>query len=107
LKKLQVAPAAPKREQPTTVTGTLRCESYSVRADCEIDKFCSWADDRKQCQRKSGSLATSMLEASPKATSPTACSGVEALVGREKRCLKPGDSFKDCPVSGDGGGACG
>jgi formylglycine-generating enzyme required for sulfatase activity len=25
------------------------------------------------------------------------CLGIEALVGNEKRCLKPGDSFKDCP----------
>jgi formylglycine-generating enzyme required for sulfatase activity len=97
LKQQKVAPPATKRELPTTVTGTLRCESYSVRADCESDAFCSWADDRKQCQRKSGSLATAMLETSPKATAPTTCSGVEALVGNEKRCLKPGDSFKDCP----------
>ena len=22
----------------------------------------------------------------------------EALVGKEKKCLKPGDSFKDCPA---------
>jgi formylglycine-generating enzyme required for sulfatase activity len=26
-----------------------------------------------------------------------ACDGVEALVGNERRCLKPKDSFKDCP----------
>ena len=26
------------------------------------------------------------------------CTGVEALVGQEKRCLKPGDSFKDCEI---------
>jgi formylglycine-generating enzyme required for sulfatase activity len=25
------------------------------------------------------------------------CDGVEALVGNEKRCLKPKDSFRDCP----------
>jgi formylglycine-generating enzyme required for sulfatase activity len=98
LKKQQVASPAPKREQPTTVTGTLRCESYSERAACTADTFCSWIDDRKQCQRKSGSLTTALLEATPKATSPATCSGVEALVGNEKRCLKPGDAFKDCPT---------
>jgi formylglycine-generating enzyme required for sulfatase activity len=27
---------------------------------------------------------------------PTRCDGAEALVGNEKRCLKPKDSFKDC-----------
>jgi formylglycine-generating enzyme required for sulfatase activity len=97
LKKQQVASPPPKREQPTTVTGTLRCESYSERTACTADTFCSWIDDRKQCQRKSGSLTTALLEATPKATSPGTCSGVEALVGNEKRCLKPGDSFKDCP----------
>ena len=25
------------------------------------------------------------------------CQGTEALIGNEKRCLKPGDTFKDCP----------
>jgi len=25
------------------------------------------------------------------------CGGVEAKVGSERRCLNPGDSFKDCP----------
>ena len=25
------------------------------------------------------------------------CAGTEALIGNEKRCLKPGDTFKDCP----------
>jgi formylglycine-generating enzyme required for sulfatase activity len=99
LKKQQVASPPPKREQPTTVTGTLRCESYSVRSDCELDAFCSWADISKQCQRKSGSLATAMLDASPiaKAPSPSSCDGVEAFVSNENRCLKPKDSFKDCP----------
>ena len=34
----------------------------------------------------------------PKATaSLKRCDGVEALVGDERRCLKPKDSFKDCP----------
>ena len=28
---------------------------------------------------------------------PARCDGVETLVGSERRCLKPGDSFKDCP----------
>ena len=97
LKKQQVASPPPKREQPATVSGMLQCESYSERAACTADTYCSWIDDRKQCQRKSGSLTTALLEASPKATSPTTCSEVEALVGTEKRCLKPGGSFKDCP----------
>jgi formylglycine-generating enzyme required for sulfatase activity len=40
-----------------------------------------------------------MLEALPpsKPASQIPCQGIEALVGNEKRCLKPGDSFKDCP----------
>jgi formylglycine-generating enzyme required for sulfatase activity len=28
---------------------------------------------------------------------PARCDGVEALVGSEKRCLKPKDAFQDCP----------
>jgi formylglycine-generating enzyme required for sulfatase activity len=31
------------------------------------------------------------------APAPTRCEGVEALVGNERRCLKPKDTFKDCP----------
>jgi formylglycine-generating enzyme required for sulfatase activity len=31
------------------------------------------------------------------APSPTRCDGVEALVGNERRCRKPKDSFRDCP----------
>ena len=30
-------------------------------------------------------------------TPPTRCDGVEAQVGNEQRCLKPKDTFKDCP----------
>jgi formylglycine-generating enzyme required for sulfatase activity len=36
------------------------------------------------------------MEKSPPAAS-TKCDGVAALVGSEKRCLKPKDTFKDCP----------
>jgi formylglycine-generating enzyme required for sulfatase activity len=98
LKKRQVVSPGPKREQPNVVTGTLSCESHSERAQCELDTFCAWAIDRLGCQRKSGSLATAMLEALPTSKpTGTACPGVETLVGNEKRCLKPGDGFKDCP----------
>jgi uncharacterized caspase-like protein len=31
------------------------------------------------------------------AVTPSRCDGVEALVASERRCLKPKDSFKDCP----------
>ena len=60
--------------------------------------MCSWAANTK-CQQKSGGLASALLEALPpsKPTLEGPCAGVEALVGNEKRCLKPGDSFKDCP----------
>ena len=97
--KQPVTSPASKREQPTTVGGMLQCESYSDRPACELDTSCAWVDDGRRCQRKSGSLATAMLEASP-ASKPAPkgpCAGVEALVGNEKRCLKPNDSFKDCP----------
>ena len=98
LKKRQVVSPGPKREQPNVVTGTLSCESHSERAQCELDTFCAWANDGLRCQRKNGSLATAMLEALPiSKPTGTACPGVETLVSNEKRCLKPGDSFKDCP----------
>ena len=99
LKKQQVTSPGSKREQPTTIGGMLQCESYSDRGACEFNTNCSWADHRKQCEKKSGGLATAMLEALPpsKPTSQVSCQGIEALVGKEKRCLKPKDSFKDCP----------
>ena len=60
--------------------------------------MCSWAANTK-CQQKSGGLVTALLEALPpsKPALAPAAPCVETLVGREKRCLKPGDSFKDCP----------
>jgi hypothetical protein len=99
LKKQQVAPLTPKHEAPTTTTGMVRCEAYSQRVACDLNIYCSWAESSKQCQRKGGSLATAMLEALPasKPTSKATCAGVGALIGNEKRCLKPGDSFKECP----------
>src|SRR5262245_12030957 len=86
-------------KQPAPMGGMLHCESRSERDVCEFDPSCSWAEDKKQCEKKSGSLAAAILEAKPppKAASQTPCAGVETLVGNEKRCLKPGDSFKDCP----------
>ena len=50
-----------------------------------------------KCQQKSGGLVTALLEALPpsKPTPEGPC--VETPVGNEKRCLKPKDSFKDCP----------
>ena len=69
LKKRQVTSSASKREQPTTLGGTLQCESYSDRPVCEFDPSCAWVDNGRRCQRKSGSLATAMLEASPASNS--------------------------------------
>ena len=96
--KKGLIPPVPKREQPTTTTGMPRCKYYLERALCELNVMCSWAANAK-CQQKVGGLATAMLEALP-ASKPTPegpCAGVETLVGNEKRCLKPGDNFKDCP----------
>jgi len=39
-------------------------------------------------------VAVATPQASP---APARCDGVEALVGNERRCLKPKESFKDCP----------
>jgi formylglycine-generating enzyme required for sulfatase activity len=33
-----------------------------------------------------------------KLESQALCQGIEALIGNEERCLKPGDTFKDCPL---------
>jgi formylglycine-generating enzyme required for sulfatase activity len=90
LKKQQASRA------PGTVGSMLRCEDLTDRKACELDTLCSWADNRKQCERKSGSLAEAMLSP-PKAESQTPCAGVETQVGNGSRCLKPGDTFKDCP----------
>jgi formylglycine-generating enzyme required for sulfatase activity len=97
LKKNEVVSSAPKTKQPAPMGGMFRCESLSERAVCEFDPTCSWADDKKQCERKSGSAAAAMLEAKPpKAASQTPCAGVETHVGNETRCVKPKDTFKDC-----------
>jgi formylglycine-generating enzyme required for sulfatase activity len=77
----------------------LRCESHTERNVCDLNTNCSWDESSKQCERKSGSLATAMLEALPAskpALAPTTTC-VETLVGTEQRCLKAGDSFKDSP----------
>ncbi len=97
LKKAQVTPPAPKH-QPTLMEAMGSCE-YLSRSECESQPICSWADDEKQCQRKSGSLSAALLEASPtsKPQIGRSCQGVETRVGSERRCLKPGDSFRDCP----------
>ena len=79
--------------------GCCNAKSYSDRPACETDTSCAWVDNGRRCQRKSGGLATAILETLP-ASKPTpegSCAGVEALVGNEKRCLKPKDRFKDCP----------
>jgi hypothetical protein len=108
LKKQAVSPPALSADKPArkneapTVSGMLRCESYPERTACELNTNCSWADNRKQCEQKSGGLATAMLEALPpsKPASQAPCQGIEALVGNEKRCLKPGtgksEHIKDC-----------
>jgi formylglycine-generating enzyme required for sulfatase activity len=38
-----------------------------------------------------------VVAAPPNAPAPARCDGVEAQVGNERRCLKPKESFKDCP----------
>ena len=40
-------------------------------------------------------LIFSMLAAAP--FGHAACDGVEAQVGTDRRCLRPKDTFKDCP----------
>ena len=85
---------ARKNEAPT-VSGMLRCESYPERTACELNTSCSWADNRKQCEQKSGGLAIALLKALPasKPAPQAPCQGIEVLVENETRCLKPGDSF--------------
>jgi formylglycine-generating enzyme required for sulfatase activity len=96
IKDLTKPPAA--SQAPPTITGMLRCEAYADRGACEGDTLCSWADVRKQCERKSGGLSTALLEASPSKRVPEpSCVGVETLIGNTRRCLKSRDSFKDCP----------
>ena len=81
---------ARKNEAPT-VSGMLRCASYPERTACELNTSCSWVANAK-CQQKSVGLATALLEALPpsKPAPEGSCAGVEALVGNERRCLKPG-----------------
>ena len=57
LKKQQVTSFV-SPEHPTTTTGMPRCESNLERTACELNINCSWADNRKQCEQKSGNLAT-------------------------------------------------
>jgi formylglycine-generating enzyme required for sulfatase activity len=84
-----------KKVAPPTATGKLSCESYLGSSMCELDVNCAWSANTKQCQRKSGSPPTALLEAPPVAKPPS-CVGIEVLVGHERRCLKPKDTFKDC-----------
>ena len=99
LNKQPGASPLPKHEQPTTIVGMLKCDTYSERATCDSDTNCSWADNWKQCQRRSGSLSTALLEASPpsnRVLEPN-CAGVVVRVGNERQCLGAKESFSDCP----------
>jgi formylglycine-generating enzyme required for sulfatase activity len=51
----------------------------------------------EQIKKQQVAIATAPLQPPAKQqTASTRCDGVETLVGYEKRCLKPKDSFKDC-----------
>jgi formylglycine-generating enzyme required for sulfatase activity len=42
--------------------------------------------------------AMAQLQTKSRAPPPNHCDGIETLVGSEKRCLKPKDTFKDCEI---------
>ena len=44
LKKEESLSPPPIRQQSTTGTGLLQCESYSDRPACELDTSCAWVD---------------------------------------------------------------
>jgi hypothetical protein len=84
-KRPSSAPLSTKQEQPTTVAGMLRCDSYTNASDCDSQTLCAWADTAQQCQKKSGGLSVAMLEASRTSTSQpsTGASGSAATLGYE------------------------
>jgi hypothetical protein len=43
-----------KLGQPTTVTGRLRCDTYTNRSDCDAQTLCAWVGDTRQWSTKSG-----------------------------------------------------
>jgi formylglycine-generating enzyme required for sulfatase activity len=68
----------------------------------------SWTEDdiQRRAKRtelgKDSSIDTPKPKPTPKATaSLKRCDGVETLVANARRCLKPKDSFKDCPECPD------
>jgi formylglycine-generating enzyme required for sulfatase activity len=95
-KKQQVASPEVKLDQP--VGAKPLCESYSSRSSCQFDEVCAWANDRKQCEMKNGSLADAILdEMMLRDGYGIECKGIETLVGAGRRCLKAGSIFRDCP----------
>jgi hypothetical protein len=83
LNKQRPSPASPppKGGQPTTITGMLRCDSYTNRLDCDSQALCSWANNAQQCQKKSGSLSVAVLES--KSQPPTTASAPVVTLGYE------------------------
>ena len=59
-----------------------RAKAFTVQIECS------------RLDGTSGSVATPILSVPPRLL--TRCDGIEVLVGSERQCLKPKDSFKDC-----------
>ena len=87
-------PIVPPRPDAGSLGQSLACVNAKDEDGCER-AGCTWF--LRSCMTPANALAAKLaMEKSPPAAS-TKCDGVAALVGSEKRCLKPKDTFKDCP----------
>jgi formylglycine-generating enzyme required for sulfatase activity len=81
--------------EPGSLAHSLVCRTARGRDDCER-AGCAWIGST--CITGTAMQidpSQPALSLTPKPT-PVDCNGVKTQVGNERRCLKPGDSFKDC-----------
>src|SRR5262249_41909461 len=86
-------PIVPPRPETGSLGQSLACVNAKDEDGCER-AGCTWF--LRSCMTPANALAVKLaMEKTPPAA--TKCDGVEAQIGNEKRCLKPKDTFRDCP----------
>jgi len=85
-------PIVPPWPEAGSLGQSLACLHAKDQDGCE-HAGCTWY--LGSCMTPSNAVAAK-LAVEKKPTETKRCDGVETLVGNEKRCLKPKDSFRDC-----------
>jgi formylglycine-generating enzyme required for sulfatase activity len=87
-------PIVPPRPDAGSLGQSLACVNAKDQDGCER-AGCTWF--LRSCMTPANALAAKLAMEKQSSGTPARCEGVEAQVGKEKRCLKPKDIFRDCP----------